>query len=159
MSEVIKGKSGFFSRLQKRSLSSYWINPQYQSRYIAWWGLSGLLLVILSASIFYVFIRENYLLLVDLGPMTAEAKAQMYHELNQVVFYLGLLSLLFLIVSTAVGIILSHRAAGALYHFKRVFESVKSGNLSARVRLREKDDFKDVAQIFNEMMDTIEKRG
>jgi nitrogen fixation/metabolism regulation signal transduction histidine kinase len=52
---------------------------------------------------------------------------------------------------------ITHRAAGSVYHIKRVVEAIRSGNLSERVHLREKDEFQDLAQSFNQMMDELQK--
>jgi len=140
----------------KRNLKNLLINPRYQLRYVFWLTSSGFALVALNGVIAYSFIKENYLTLVDLSPMTDEAKTQLYSELKQLVIALGGLSVLFLVVISIMGIMMSHRTAGPMYHFKRVFEEIKSGNRKQRVRLRTKDEFQDVAKSFNEMMDHLQ---
>lgn len=142
----------------KRSLKNLWLNPGFQGRYIFWISITGLLLVVINASIFYFFTRENYALLVDLGPMTAEAKAQLYRELWQIIGYLIIGSFGFLSVVAIVGLIFSHRAAGPIFHFTKVFTEVKNGNTALRIRLRPNDEFKEAAQAFNEMMDSLESK-
>ncbi len=139
----------------KRSVKNLWINPSYQRKYIFWVTLTGLILIFSYSFIFYFFTKENYAILVDLSPMTDEAKQQLYKEMYQIVGLLIIGSILFLSLVSCIGLIYSHRTAGPLYHFKRIFYEVKNGNLSARVKLRPKDDFKDVAQAFNEMMDSL----
>ncbi len=143
---------------KQRSLKNLWINPQYQTRYIFWISLSGLLLVICNSTIFYFFTSENYALLVDLSPMTDEAKMQLYKELKQIITLLITGNLAFLVLISIVGLIFSHRAAGPLYHFKRVFRDIKNGNLAARIRLRPHDDFKEVAAEFNEMIEILDEK-
>ncbi len=139
----------------RRYFRNLLLNPAYQLKYVFWLGLTGLLLTAINCTIFYIFTRENYSILVDLAPMTDEVKTQLYQELYQIIGYMGLFSLAFLILVCFLGLALSHRTAGPLYHFKRVFESIKNGKHEARVHLRPKDDFKDVAQAFNEMMDKL----
>lgn len=141
----------------KRSLKNYWLNPSYQGRYIFWISMTGLALVALNSSVFYYFTKENYSLLVDLSPMTDEAKNQLYKELKQIIAYLVSGNLVFLAVCAFLGLLFSHRTVGPMYHFKRVFKEIQAGKTSTRVRLRPKDDFKDVAQGFNDMMDSLEK--
>lgn len=138
---------------KNRSLKSILINPKYQLRYIFWLTGTGLILVALNAGLFYSYVSENYQILVDLSPMTDEVKAQLYTELNQVMIKLIGLSLLFLVLVGILGIVFSHRTAGPMFHFKRVFNAVKNGDKSQRVRLRPTDDFQDVAKAFNDMMD------
>ncbi|MBI3557250.1 MAG: methyl-accepting chemotaxis protein, partial [Deltaproteobacteria bacterium] len=85
-------------------------------------------------------------------------KQQLYAELRQIIGWLMLGNGAFLGVIALIGLIYSHRTVGPLYHFKRVFDEIKGGNMTARVRLRPKDDFQDVAVAFNEMMDALNKK-
>ena len=139
----------------KRSLRNFLINPVYQLKYIFWVGASGFALVILNAGVFYYYIRENYAILVELSPMTEETKAQLYSELYSIMIKLGAGSILFLVLVALFGVVLSHRTAGALYHFNKIFNAIKSGQTSARIKLRPSDDFQEVAREFNEMMDAL----
>jgi len=116
-----------------------------------------MLLILLNASVFYYFIRENYKILVDMSPMEDEVKAQLYRELYQILFALGGFAALFILIAATFGIALSHRTAGPMFHFKRVFSEIQKGNLTARVRLRPKDDFQDVAAECNRMIDYLTK--
>ena len=142
----------------RRKLKNYLINPTYQLKYIFWLALTGFVLFVFYAVNIYFHIKENYSILVELSPMTAEAKHQLYHELDSLIFKLGLGSMGFLVGVIFIGLVMSHRTAGPLYHFKRVFDSIKDGAMDSRIRLRPKDDFLDVAQSFNEMMDQLAKR-
>jgi len=142
----------------KRKLRNLLINPAYQLRYIFWTTLSGLFLIALNAAVFYVFIRENYKVLVDMSPMEDEVKVQLYRELHQVLIWLGSFSLIFLLVASLFGLILSHRSAGPMYHFKKVFGEILAGQHQSRIHLRPKDDFADVAKLCNEMIDHLQKK-
>jgi len=142
----------------KRYLKNYIINPAYQLRYIFWLTSSGLILVALNAWIAYSYIKENYLTLVDLSPMTDEAKDQLYSELRHLVLAISSSSLLFLILISVLGIFLSHKTAGPLYAFKRIFEEISQGETRKRLRLRPGDEFQDVAESFNKMMDSISRK-
>ncbi len=143
----------------QRRLLNFLINPVYQLKYVFWISTTGLALIFVNAAVFYFYVRENYSILVDLSPMTAEAKAQLYQELHEILLKLSAGSLVFLFLVVVFGVILSHRTAGPMFHFKRIFASIEQGDLNARVRLRPKDDFQDVAQKFNAMMDSIVKRS
>jgi methyl-accepting chemotaxis protein len=139
----------------RRQLKNILINPRYQLKYIFWLSATGLLLTVINCTIFYVFIKENYSILVELVPMPENVRNQLYSELFQIVGYLALVSFIFLLLVSALGLFLSHKTAGPLYHFKRVFTDIKSGRKDARIMLRPGDDFQDVAQSFNEMMNTL----
>lgn len=139
----------------QRKFRNILINPRYQLKYVFWLSASGLALTLLYSAIFYFFTRENYTILVDMSPMDAAAKDQLHRELGQIVVMMGVISLGFLSVVCALGVWMSHRTAGPLFHFKRVFAAIQSGDTSARIRLRPGDDFQDVAGAFNAMMDSM----
>ena len=60
----------------------------------------------------------------------------------------------FLIVAV-IGLFISHRMAGPVYRFEKVTEEIGSGNFAFWVKLREKDEFKELADSFNVMMDNL----
>ena len=141
-----------------RKIKNLIINPQYQMRYIFWLTGSGLVLVVLNTLIFYSKVRENYEFLVEMSPMTDEAKSLLFQELRHIAWSIGFSSIAFLLLVAILGVVVSHRTAGPLYHFQRIFNEIKKGRMDARVRLRPKDDFQNVAVTFNEMMDQLEKK-
>lgn len=144
---------------KNRSLKNLLINPAYQIKYVFWVSTAGLTLITANAIVFYSYIKENYSLLVDLSPMDDAAKNQLYTELNEILIKLGVVGLIFVLLTAIIGLKMSHRTAGPMYHFKRIFNEIKNGKMDARVRLRPDDDFKDVAGAFNEMMDAIQKKN
>jgi methyl-accepting chemotaxis protein len=140
---------------QKRKLGNLLINKSFQFKYIFWITLTGLVVIAIYTAVFYLYVSENYWIFVDLSLMEDDAKALLYRELRVILFSLGGFSLLFLAVVSFIGLVISHRVAGPLYHFKRVFKALNAGNLTERVRLRPKDDFRDVADECNAMLDRI----
>lgn len=140
---------------KKRKLKQLIINPGFQFRYVFWLTTSGLALVAINALIAYSFIQENYMTLVELSPMTDETRTLMYTELKHLTLALSLTSFCFLVSIAVLGLILSHRTAGPLYHLNRVFEEVGRGNLKARAKFRQNDEFQEVAESFNKMMDSF----
>jgi len=146
------------SQQNRRKFKNYLINPSYQLKYVLWLALTGFILFIFYALNIYFHIKENYSILVELSPMTADAKNQLYRELYSLIFKLSMGSIVFVIGVSFIGLVMSHRTAGPLYHFKRVFDSIREGNNDARINLRPKDDFLDVAKSFNDMMDKVLKK-
>ena len=55
-------------------------------------------------------------------------------------------------------VLLTHKIVGPLVRFKHVFEAVKQGDYSARVHIRKNDYLHELADSFNAMMDSVEKR-
>ncbi len=141
-----------------RKLTNLLINPKYQLRYIAWISLTGILLVGVYMAVFYRFTQENYSILVDLSPMDDATKAQLYHELYTIIFTLGALGLCFIFLVAVLGLFISHKTAGPMFKFRKIFKEISNGNRAARIILRPGDDFQDVATAFNEMMDQLESK-
>lgn len=140
----------------RRSAKKLLLNPAYQLKFVSLVIGTSLILAAANAGVFYHFIKENYAILVDLSPMTDDAKSQLYHELRQIMTLLTVVSVSF---SAAVGVIalwLSHRTAGPLYRFQKIFQEIQNGNREQRIHLRPGDDFQEVAHAFNQMMDRLE---
>lgn len=140
---------------RNRKIRNLLINPSYQLKYTFFITFTGICLVTLLAFISYSYLRENYQTLIELSPMTDEARAQLIKELHDIAFYLGSASTTFLALVAIMGLWMSHRVAGPMYHFQRVFDEISQGNRKARVKLRPNDEFHDVAKVFNEMMDKL----
>lgn len=139
----------------RRSFKNILIHRPSQLRTVSLIVVAGIVLSVLNTGVFYSYTKENYELLVDLSPMTDAARAQLYAELKHIVMMLSAFSLGFTAALAVVGLYLSHRTAGPLFHFKRVFDEINSGNAKARIKLRPRDDFQDVAESFNRMMDGV----
>jgi methyl-accepting chemotaxis protein len=139
--------------MNRRSYRNFFIHPSYQLRFILALTLPGILLIVGYSMIMYSHVRENYELLIELSPMTAEAKNQLYMELDTMIMKLAGASITFLGAVAGLALVLSHRTVGPLFHFKRIFEEIREGDTKARVRLRPRDEFRDVADSFNGMMD------
>ncbi len=55
-------------------------------------------------------------------------------------------------------ILISHRVAGPLYRFRKVYGAVMGGDLSGIVRLRENDYLREDAELLSEMIDSLRSR-
>ena len=55
-------------------------------------------------------------------------------------------------------VIISHRVAGPLYRFQRVWKAVAEGDLSVRARIRKTDYLRNEADLINEMIEALTKR-
>ena len=56
----------------------------------------------------------------------------------------------------AVGLLESHRTAGAAYAIRRVVDGLRDGQPQVRVRLRRRDHLQDLARSINQLAETIE---
>jgi len=138
-----------------RSWKNFWINPKFQKKYVFWVTFSGVLLVAVNSGVFYFFTKENYDLLVELSPMTDDAKAQLYRELWWIIGCLVSGNLFFIALVALVGVVFSHKAAGPMYGLVKTCERIREGDVQQRVRFRPGDDFQEVAMAVNEMLDVL----
>jgi methyl-accepting chemotaxis protein len=63
-----------------------------------------------------------------------------------------------LILLGAHSIIVSHRVAGPLHRFRKIFREVTDGDLTGTVRLRKNDYLKDDAELLSIMIDSLRSR-
>jgi nitrate/nitrite-specific signal transduction histidine kinase len=143
--------------MAKRKVSNLLINPKFQKKYVFWMSSTGIILTCINATIIYFFTKENYDFLVEMLEMTEEARGQMYQELYQIIGLLGVSSIVFMIIVSIWGIILSHRVAGPLHKLKMSIDNIKNGETDTRVFFRKNDHFQDLAASFNDMMDELTK--
>lgn len=68
-------------------------------------------------------------------------------------FYKIAIYLLFVVVISA---FLSHKMAGPVYRFEQVCKAIAQGDFSQRVHLRKGDQFMELQDDFNAMMDRVE---
>jgi len=141
---------------RQRRFRNILINPHYQLKYVFWLILFGSAVILAYGIVVFRLVSENYSILVDLSPMNEEAKSLLYSELQKMAIGITIGSLVFVTLVSLLGVVVTHRTAGPLFQFKKVFNDIRSGKRGARVKLRPGDEFQDVAVAFNEMMDKIQ---
>ena len=95
------------------------------------------------------------LLAGNVSPETREDAARLFLALDERVWVP--LMLLFLGL-TAHSVLVSHRIAGPLYQFRRLFGELRDGRVRVRATLRKRDYLRKEATAFNEMVVSIEAR-
>jgi nitrogen fixation/metabolism regulation signal transduction histidine kinase len=71
---------------------------------------------------------------------------------------IGLMLGFALIVVPLVGLLASHRIAGPMYRVRESMKRIIAGDYHFRIHLRKHDYFKETANIFNDMLETLESR-
>lgn len=56
-----------------------------------------------------------------------------------------------------ISVYITHKLAGPIYRFEKTAKDVINGDLSVRIRLRKKDDLKDLANLFNQLLGNIDR--
>lgn len=132
------------------------------------WGFQGsILLLILATGVLcigttgfltYAYLADSYAFIFKHSSLPQELMTARYSDLYRFLLSMSLLSGAIVLIVAGWTVLVTHRAAGSIFHMKRVIAEIRAGNLSARVRLRQKDEFQDLARALNEMLDELQKR-
>jgi HAMP domain-containing protein len=136
----------------KYKRTKFIVKKGFQLRYI------GLILAVMLFSSLIAGYTIYYNSWVFLGSKLANVYpqgmlAQIFKAVN---FKLTINLTLIAIICVGIGIIASHRIAGPIDRMVKFLNSVKSGDYSKRLKLREKDELVDLANAINELVDKLE---
>lgn len=141
----------------KRSRKSVLVDRGFQGRVVSLIVVAGLLCIGVTAYLCYAYVADSYDFILKRSSLPQELIDGRYRDLFTFLVSLSLVNLAVVAVVAVWALFVTHRAAGSVYHIRRVIEEIKAGNSRARVHLREKDEFQGLARSFNEMMDGIQK--
>lgn len=141
----------------QRSKKNVLIMPGFQGRMILFVVLVGFVCTALNGYLYYSYVVDSYDFILRHSSLPQELKDQRYRDLFVFGVSLGVATLVVTLAIAIWALFVTHRAAGSVYHIKKVIDEIRSGNVHARVHLREKDEFQDLAKSFNEMMDRLQK--
>lgn len=131
---------------QRRTI---FIKKNLQLRYMALIILSvlcGLLIMALELTATLNDLFDAYPVLVQ----------PIYDEFIPIAASFGYKILIYLLFVVLISAILSHKMAGPVYRFEQTCKAIAKGDFSQRVRLRQGDQFMELQDEFNRMMDTVE---
>jgi len=132
---------------------NYFIKKDLQGKYI----FSFFIFVILGSIIFSLIfsmlsantltiVYENYNLKIGKTPLILLKEILRTHWIFIITAGLGVV---------VVSMFLTHRFAGPMYRFEKSFEEMIKGNFNFQVRLREKDEGKELAEMMNQFISMI----
>jgi len=119
--------------------------------------LSGVLVGI-TALVLLVLLNASLLVHEPTGAAVAGASVRpVIGGQNRATFALLLLgSGVFFAGVVLVGLLESHRTAGAAFAIRRAVDAIRDGRSASRVRLRRRDHLQDLARSINQLAETIE---
>jgi nitrogen fixation/metabolism regulation signal transduction histidine kinase len=143
---------------EQRSRKNMLIMPGFQGRMISFVILAGFLCAILNGYLYYSYVVDSYDFILRHSTLSKELIDQRYRDLFVFGMSLGAATFVVILIIAVWALFITHRAAGSVYHIKKVIDEIRAGNVGERVRLRKKDEFQEVAQAFNALMDELQKR-
>lgn len=142
---------------KQRSKKNILIMPGFQGRMVFLIILVGFVCTVLNAYLYYAYVVDSYDFIFKYSSLPQEVMDARYRDLFVFGAVLALANFLVILVIAIWALFITHRAAGSVYHINRVIDEIRSGNVGERVHLRDKDEFQDVAESFNQMMDELQK--
>lgn len=138
------------SKDHERKLRNYVINRSLQLRLI--FVSLGYMAITLAVTLAFTLLPVLHAMFDASDPNAQYEAAQVFLLLAQRLVPAVLVLFLFFFVHL---VIMTHRICGPLVNFTRTFESIAEGNLSRRIRLRERDYLRDEADMVNEALDSL----
>jgi methyl-accepting chemotaxis protein len=142
MADLSKPKAQF----QRRTI---FIKKNLQVRYM----LLIVLSVLCGLAIMTLELTATLNELFDSYPVLVQPLYDEFGSIAAQFFYKIAIYVLFVIIISAV---LSHKMAGPIYRFEQTFRQVAKGDFSQRVHLRKGDQFIEMQDEFNKMMDRVQ---
>lgn len=142
MTDASKPKAQF----QRRTI---FIKKNLQIRYM----LLIVLSVLCGLTIMTLELTATLNELFDTYPVLVQPIYDEFIPIVSQFFYKIAIYVLFVIIISA---ILSHKMAGPIYRFEQTFRQIAKGDFSQRVHLRKGDQFIEMQDEFNKMMDRVQ---
>lgn len=135
----------------RRSSRNYFPEPKFQFRFLRFLLLGSFVQCAATCAILYYFLRQNYQILVQYAGLEAPVQNILYHELRILISMIAATFVVYLAGVACLGVLFSHRIAGAIYALKRTIKAINDGRLDAQLSIRQDDEFQDLVENFNKM--------
>lgn len=136
------------SQFQRRTI---FIKKNLQIRYMALIIIS----VLCGLAIMTLELTATISDLFDAYPVLMQPIYDEFIPIISDFFYKISIYVLFVVLISAV---LSHKMAGPVYRFEQTCKAIAKGDFSQRIHLRKGDQFTELQDEFNKMMDVVESR-
>lgn len=144
---------------QQRSWKNVLVDPKYQLKFVAWFTVHGVVLGVFYTALISFLVRSTFTKLVSVAGVDEADQAVLMGTFDSILIQAAGATGLFILLCAVSGLMFSHRSAGPLYRFKALFAQVRDGDFSARCHLRKGDHYQDAADLFNQMMNTVEEHA
>ena len=134
---------------QQNRRSSYFIDKRFQSRYV---GIGIMLILLIACFALLLMLYSND------KTKTSDPSMEIANSFFSVILPLLVVVVIVVFLTVIYGIRFSHRVAGPIYAFNRHLNWIKEGIYHRDLRLREKDEFKNLARVFNVTQSALRQR-
>lgn len=140
---------------QQRKMRNMKLTEKYRFQYLGHWILISFLFLILLDIAVYLLYHQMWQTFV---PQGAELAMEHSFRYGQVIRTLTVVSVLFGWAIAFLAMFTAHRIGGPYIALRRTMDSIREGNLSARLKFRKYDKLNEVEASFNAMAEELQKR-
>jgi len=141
--------------MEKYRRRQYIVKKAFQLKYV------GFILAVM----FFGAVIAGYTIYYNLWALLGDKLANVYpqgrlvHIFRTVNLRLVINLIFVAMLCIGIGIVASHKIAGPIYRMINFVNSVAEGNYKNRLKLRKKDELKDLAEAINKLVDKLEKKA
>jgi len=128
---------------------NYLINREFQFRYI---GRMIIGIVVMAMIVSFTVYYTTWARIMDEFYNVARIASRFAPLFNSINQTLLVILLVFLVLVVIFSVFISHRIAGPIYRFEKTLQAIAGGDMTMRVGLRKRDEFKQLADAMNEMV-------
>ena len=132
----------------------YFIAPEFQIRYIRF--ILFVMFGVGALAAYTVYYKSMILLGGKLANVYPQGRLVAIVKSVNIQIMLSLLLITPLVV--IIGLFLSHRMAGPVYRMEKTLTAMGNGDISARITLRKRDEFKSLADRINFVVDSMRSK-
>ena len=145
----------------KRKISSYIINPDFQGKFLAIFMIFALFQAFVNYYVVYFSFKQIRTTIEKMAPPSIPETGELLEMVSLQEFYvitlMGFAYVMSFLVFAVVGVRFTHSAAGALYRIKSEFIDMAAKKNLHYITLRKGDFFRDVEASFNDLVDKVGK--
>ncbi len=134
-----------------RKTKNYLPDPQYQFRFLRFLILGSAIQVAAMSVLLFHFLKQNYTYLVQYTALDAKIQKVLEQEFIFLVYAIAFVFAMHVILVSVLGVLFSHKVAGAVYALKRTIKEILEGK-DSELHLRRGDEFQELVDNFNEMV-------
>jgi len=138
----------------KRKIRNYFIEPRFQRHFLLYLMGTNLLGVLFCAGVIFPVLSKHYQSYLEIFAWSPETAEILISQYNFLLTIMGSTMVIYFAYLFVLGVMYSHRVGGVIYAVKRTCRELSEGK-DVRLHLRKSDEFQDLHDSFNTMVDTL----
>jgi nitrogen fixation/metabolism regulation signal transduction histidine kinase len=134
------------------------VDRSFQLKYSIFFAAIGVLICLIMAGHVFYFVHENFDIFLPNYKSNPNIMKLIMDDQKKIAIYLGALSFMLVSFMFFIGILITHRVAGPVMVVRRKMDDLANGDFNASVHLRNNDEFKELADSFNNMVVKLRER-